>query len=329
MADGVVIIAMKMQRQLEGINEDVVALGRQLAQDSSLPLSILAIGFSIKEDATQLGRFGAVKIFAADHPNFEPFNAEVYVNTAARFINQAKPRIVLIGGSIQGKELAVKLAVALRVPVVQDGVAFSVEDGNLTVDKLIYSGKVRAQYSFANCRPQIATVRPRAVKNPRLEVGTVDVTDAIPIELHSCEVKTKVLGVIDDAREKVDLTVCDKIVAGGRGMKGSENFKILKILADAIGGSVGASRSAVDAGWRPQREQIGQTGKIVSPKLYIACGISGAIQHLAGISTAKVIVAINNDPYAPIFYKADYGLIGDLFQIVPSLTHEIKKIAAE
>jgi len=217
MADGVLIIAMKMQRPLKGINEDVVALGRQLVQDSSLPLSILAIGFSIKKDAPQLGRFGAVKIFAADHPDFEPFNAEVYVSTAARFVNQAKPRILLIGGSIQGKELAVKLAVALGVPVVQDGVAFSVEGGNLTVDKLIYSGKVRAQYSFANCRPQIATVRPRAVKNPRLEVGTVDVTDDIPIELHLCGVKTEVVGFIGETREKVDWTVCDNRVGGGRG----------------------------------------------------------------------------------------------------------------
>jgi electron transfer flavoprotein alpha subunit len=329
MADDVLIIAINRQGQLNDINEEVATLGRQLANDSGLQFSILAIGFNIRKDALQLGHYGADKIFVANHPDFEPFNAEVYVSTAVRFVNQAKPQIVLIGGSIQGKELAVNLSAALRVPIVQDGVAFSVEDGNLIVDKLIYSGKVRAKFSFANCHPQIATVRPRAVKKLRIETSRADMIDDIPVGFEPGAVKAKVLGVIDDNREEADLTVCDKIVSGGRGMKGPENFKILETLAEAIGGSVGASRSAVDAGWRPQREQIGQTGKIVSPTLYIACGISGAIQHLAGMSTAKIIVAINNDPYAPIFHQADYGLIGDLFQIVPALTREIKNITAE
>ena len=257
MADDVLIIAINRQGKLNDINEEVATLGRQLANDSGLQFSILAIGFNIRKDALQLGHYGADKIFVANHPDFEPFNAEVYVNTAVRFVNQAKPQIVLIGGSIQGKELAVKLSAALRVPIVQDGVAFSVEDGNLMVDKLIYSGKVRAKFSFANCHPQIATVRPRAVKKLRIETSRADMIDDIPVGFEPGAVKAKVLGVIDDAREEADLTVCDKIVSGGRGMKGPENFKILETLAEAIGGSVGASRQAVDAGWRPQREQIG------------------------------------------------------------------------
>jgi electron transfer flavoprotein alpha subunit len=287
------------------------------------------MGFNAQRDTLPVDRVAGEKIYVANPPESEPYNAEAYASIAAQFVNQYRPHFVLVEGGIQGKELAVKLSVALCVPLIQDGVAFQVENGSLKVDKLIYSGKVRVKLALPNCYPQIATTRPKAVDESRNTSSLGELKDVIPIEFQPGPVKTRVLGIIDDTSEETDLTICDKIVSGGRGLRSAENFKILEELAEAIGGSVGASRSAVDAGWKPQRMQIGQTGKTVSPGLYIACGISGAIQHLAGMSTSKVIVAINNDPLAPIFHKADYGLVGDLFEIVPALTKQIQRITTE
>jgi electron transfer flavoprotein alpha subunit len=208
----------------------------------------------------------------------------------------------------------------------QDCVTFSLENGNLVAKRPIYAGKAYATVTFKDNVPQIATARPNVLElNEPDESRSVEVVDA-EFSLDDSHLKTKAAEVIQEEGAKVDLTEAERIVSGGRGMKGPENYKILEELADIIDATVGASRSAVDAGWRPHSDQVGQTGKVVSPNLYIACGISGAIQHLAGMSTSKYIVAINKDPEAPIFQKADYGVVGDLFDIVPALTEEIKKI---
>ena len=208
----------------------------------------------------------------------------------------------------------------------QDCTAFSIEDGNLVALRPISAGKAYARVSFNNSWPQMATARPNVMSLKEPDTSrSVEIMDA-SFTLDEGLMKTKVLEVMKDESGKVDLTEADKIVSGGRGMKGPENYQILEGLADVIGASVGASRSAVDAGWRPHADQVGQTGKVVSPNLYIACGISGAIQHLAGMSTSKIIVAINKDADAPIFQKADYGVVDDLFNIIPALTEEIKKI---
>jgi len=190
----------------------------------------------------------------------------------------------------------------------------------------IYAGKAYAKVTFNDDTPQMATARPNVMTVNEPDAGkSADVADAA-VNLDDGVLKTKIAEAIKDESGKVDLTEADKIVSGGRGLKGPEGFGVLEDLADVMGASVGASRSAVDAGWRSHTDQVGQTGKVVSPNLYIACGISGAIQHLAGMSTSKVIVAINKDPDAPIFQKADYGVVDDLFKVVPPLTEEVKKV---
>jgi electron transfer flavoprotein alpha subunit len=209
----------------------------------------------------------------------------------------------------------------------QDCTVFAIEDGNLVATRPIYAGKAYAKVTFKDSMPQMATARPNVMAlNEPDESRSAEVVDA-DFSLDDGDIKTAVVELLKDESGKVDLTEADKIVSGGRGMKGPENYEILEELAKVIGATVGASRSAVDSGWRPHSDQVGQTGKVVSPNLYIACGISGAIQHLAGMSTSKVIVAINKDSDAPIFQKADFGVVDDLFKIVPALTEAVKKYA--
>ena len=199
--------------------------------------------------------------------------------------------------------------------------------GNLIARRPIYAGKAYVEVGFEG-RPQMASVRPNAFPMPAPAAQKAPV-ERVKAEVKPEEVRTAVKEFVKTAGERPELTEADIIVSGGRGMKAAENFKILEELADVLGAAVGASRAAVDAGWRPQSDQVGQTGKTVSPNLYIACGISGAIQHLAGMGTSKYIVAINKDPEAPIFQKADYGIVADLFDAVPVMTEELKKLLAQ
>jgi electron transfer flavoprotein alpha subunit len=207
----------------------------------------------------------------------------------------------------------------------QDCTQFAVDGGKLVATRPIYAGKAYAKVTYDDSYPNMATARPNVMAINEPGDSSAEVADAA-FTLDDAAIKTKVAEAVKDESGKIDLTEADKIVAGGRGVKGPEGFEVLEKLADAIGASVGASRSAVDAGWRSHTDQVGQTGKVVSPTLYIACGISGAIQHLAGMSTSKCVVAINKDAEAPIFQKADYGIVDDLFNVVPALAEEVKKV---
>jgi len=280
----------------------------------------------MKGKATELGKYGADKVIVADDDRLAIYTTDAYASVIAQLAQSGEPAIILLGASVQGKDLSGRLAARLGVGMVQDCVAFSLENGNLVAKRPIYAGKAYATVTFKNSVPQIATARPNVLElNEPDGSKSAEVVDA-EFSLDDSQLKTKVVEIIQEEGAKVDLTEAERIVSGGRGMKGPENYTILEELADIIDATVGASRSAVDSGWRPHSDQVGQTGKVVSPNLYIACGISGAIQHLAGMSTSKYIVAINKDPEAPIFQKADYGVVGDLFEVVPALTEEIKKI---
>ena len=325
MAQGVWTIAEQREGEIRKITYELVSEGRRLADALGQELTVVLLGSNIKDKAAELGHYGADKVLVADDARLEPYTTDAYVAVITQLVKEGEPAVLVLGASVQGKDLAGRLAAGLDVAMAQDCTAFAIEDGNLVATRPIYAGKAYAKVTFENSWPQMAAARPKVMTINEPDTSkTAEVLDAA-FTLDDAELKTKVVDVVKDESGKVDLTEADKIVSGGRGMKGPENYTILEELADVIGASVGASRSAVDAGWRPHSDQVGQTGKVVSPNLYVACGISGAIQHLAGMSTSKVIVAINKDEDAPIFQKADYGVVADLFDVVPALTEEAKK----
>jgi electron transfer flavoprotein alpha subunit len=326
MAQAVWTIAEQRDGEFRKITFEVVSEGRRLADALGGELTAVVVGSGIKNKASVLAQYGADKVIVADDPRLETYTTDAYTSVLSQILSPAEPGVVLLGASVQGKDLAARLSARLESGMAQDCTAFVVEGGEFVAIRPIYAGKVYAKVGFPSGGFRMATARPNVMSVSVPDTGrSCDVVDA-EFKLDDAELKTRVVEVLADQAGKIDLTEADKIVSGGRGMKGPENYAILEKLADLIGAGVGASRSAVDAGWRPHSDQVGQTGKVVSPNLYIACGISGAIQHLAGMGTSKYIVAINKDPDAPIFQRADYGVVADLFDLVPALTEELKKI---
>jgi electron transfer flavoprotein alpha subunit len=326
MAKGILIIAEQRGGALRKISLELVSEGRRLADQSGQPLAAVIVGHQISEEAKKLVPYGAETVFIADAPELADYTPEAYTAVLSDLIKSQDPDIVLAGSSQQSKELAARLAARLETGLAMDCVAWRLEDGLLVAKRPIYAGKVYAEVVCETARPQMATGRPNVF--PILEPDPGRTAEMVPltVSLKPEDLRTRLVEALADEGGRVDLTEATCIVSGGRGMKGSENFTILEELAEVIGASVGASRSAVDAGWRPHSDQVGQTGKVVNPNLYIACGISGAIQHLAGMGSSKIIVAVNKDADAPIFQKADYGIVGDLFEVVPILKEELKKI---
>jgi electron transfer flavoprotein alpha subunit len=326
MAHGVCVITEFRGGAFRRVSFEVASAGRRLADALGEPLTAIALGDGVAAAAATLGQYGVEKVYAVDQPLLQDYLAETYAPVAAEILQTVQPRVVLSAASVDGKDLSARLAARLGAGLAQDCTALKIEGGALKAMRPVYAGKALAWYEWADgafpqmasCRPNVmACLLPDASKSAAVETPAVTVPAA----------KSKVVSV-EAAAGKVDLAEAQIIVSGGRGLKGPEHFAILEELAHLLGGAVGASRAAVDAGWRPHSDQVGQTGKVVTPTLYIACGISGAIQHLAGMGSSKFIVAVNKDPEAPIFSKADYGVVEDLFQFVPALIEEMKKLKA-
>jgi electron transfer flavoprotein alpha subunit len=296
-----------------------------LADQLGVEVSAVLLGSGIEGLAAQLGKYGVDKVYVGDSPALEPYITEAHAAAAAKIIKENDPAIVLLGASVQGKDLSARLAGKLATGLATDCTDVKIADGKLLAIRPMYAGKCFGEV-ITSASPQMASLRPNvfAMKENAKAAAVTKFDPAID----AAQIKSKILEVQKDTSGKVDLTEATVIVAGGRGMKGPEGYQILEELAEVLKGCVGASRAAVDAGWRLQKDQVGQTGKVVSPNLYIACGISGAIQHLAGMSSSKYIVAINKDAEAPIFTKADYGVVDDLFKVVPELTGACKKLLA-
>ncbi|MHB8908703.1 MAG: electron transfer flavoprotein subunit alpha/FixB family protein [Syntrophales bacterium] len=325
MAKGVWIVAEQRDGAIRKISYELASTARKLADQLGEEVCAVLCGSGIEGIAGQLGKYGVDKVFVADNPALEPYTTDAHAVAVAKVVKENDPAILLFGASTQGKDLSGRLVGKLATGLATDCTDVKIVDGKLLAVRPMYAGKCYGEIAIS-AFPQMASLRPNvfpAVENPR--AGAVVKFDPA---LDAGQLKTKVIEVQKDTSGKVDLTEANIIVTGGRGMKGPEGYAILEELAAVLGATVGASRAAVDAGWRPQKDQVGQTGKVVSPNLYIACGVSGAIQHLAGMSSSKYIVAINKDAEAPIFTKADYGIVDDLFKIVPEFTKECKKLLA-
>jgi electron transfer flavoprotein alpha subunit len=282
------------------------------------------LGDGVAELAKELGTYGASKVHVAQNPALKFYTAEAYSKVVTDLAKTLGSEIILASHTPTGRDFMPRVAAKLNVGLASDCTQLAFEGANIKVRRPIYSGKATAEVEFVGAGPRLATVRPNALGAPKADASKTAEVANVTVELGT--LKTKVLEVVKGASTRPDVTEASIVISGGRSLKSAENFKILEDLADTIGAAVGASRAAVDAGFRPHRDQVGQTGKVVSPSLYMAFGISGAIQHLAGMRTSKTIVAINTDPEAPIFQLADYGVVCDLFAIAPLLKEEFKKV---
>lgn len=292
-----------------------------LAKAGGHEVSALVIGSGVGGLAADLGKYGAKKVLLAEDAKLSEYTGEGYTLAVEAAAKTVSPDWILGSHTPMGRDLMARASGALAVGLASDCTVASFS-GDLKVRRPVYAGKATAEVEFLGSGPKMATIRPNALGTPAATGGSAE-TVAVKVDLGSA--KSAFVEAVKGSSARPDVTEAPIVISGGRSLKNGENFKILEEMADVVGGAVGASRAAVDAGFRPHRDQVGQTGKTVSPNLYIACGISGAIQHLAGMRTSKCIVAINTDPEAPIFQVADYGIVGDLFQVVPALTAEFKK----
>lgn len=303
---------------------ETVGAARSIANQLGGQVTALVLGAGVSELAQQAIHYGADSALVADDATLKTFRLEPYAAVITKLAQEQQPAALLMGASNAGLELAAYVAAKLGVGLASDCTELAVEDGRLVATRPALIGNVLAKVTFGQARPQMATIRRRVFPTPEPDTGRSSDIANVEAVLAEDDIATKVEG-FEETAGQVSLTDAKIIVSGGRGVAGPEGFKPVKALADALGGAMGASRAAVDAGWIPYAHQVGQTGKTVQPDLYIACGISGAIQHLAGMKTAKLIVVINKDAEAPIFKYAHYGIVGDLFEYVPALTEEFKQ----
>ena len=323
---GILVFAEQRDKKVKKVTFELLSKGKEISSKTGEEVSAVIIGSMVSDLADKLAQYGAKKVYIADDERLKDYITEAYTKILTDLIKEINPSIFLCGATIQGKDLSPRVAARLGVGLATDCTEIELTDeGKILVTRPIFAGKVFVKLELKDF-PQIVQMRPNA-----LSISTPDETNKpdlvnVKISLTSDDLRSKVVETIITTTGRPELTEADIIVSGGRGMKGPENYKIIEELADLLGAAVGASRAAVDAGWIDHMFQVGQTGKTVSPNMYVACGISGAIQHLAGMSSSKIIVAINKDSDAPIFKACDYGVVGDLFQIVPLLTQEIKKI---
>lgn len=322
----VLILAEHQEGKVKKTAFELATEAKALAEQLGGQAEAVLVGTGDESLANQLAPYGIKKVYLLENAALEKYSPEGYTKVLADLVKETQPEIFLASGTPIGKDCFPRLAGRLDTGLVSDCTAMKIDGGKLVATHPIYSGKALVDLTV-NSKPQMALVRPNSFGAGAPQDGAS--AEVAKQSVDAGEIKAQMVELVKGATDKVDLTEAEIIVSGGRAMKNAENFKILDELAGVIGATVGASRAAVDSGYAPHDMQVGQTGKVVNPKLYMAFGISGAIQHLAGMRTSKIIVAVNKDPEAPIFQKADYGIVADLFEVVPMLTEEFKKVMNE
>ncbi len=325
---GVWVLAEQFDGHIESITHELLGEGRKLADDLGMELCAVLIGAAIADRAQDLIARGADKVYVVDYPELAYFCDEPYANVIIRLIRNYKPNIVLCGATTVGRSLVSRVAVSVNAGLTADctGLAIHPETRNLMQTRPAFGGNIMATIETPAHRPQMATVRHKVMKEAEIDESRTGDVIRIDLPPEILKSRTKRLRYVPEEGTAVNITEANILVSGGRGLQQPENFAVIAELAKTLKAGIGASRAAVDANWIPYSHQVGQTGKTVCPKLYIACGISGQIQHLAGMSSADVIVAINRDADAPIFSVATYGVVGDVLEIVPKLTAECRRI---
>jgi electron transfer flavoprotein alpha subunit len=318
---GVLIVCELQNGKIKKTSREALTIGRKIAEAAGGELAAFTAGSGAAGAAEEAGKFGAKKLYAVTDAQLDVYTTEPYTAALKQVLDQAQPSVVLFGGTSNGRDLAPRIAARVNAGVASDVDRLEWTDGKLRARRPVYSGKAFATVDVVST-PAMATTRPNAFPPEETGAGAAEVVN---VSYQPAESKSKLIETKTPEAGELSIAEADIIVSGGRGLKEAANFSYIRDLAHAIGGAVGASRATVDAGWIDHQHQVGQTGRVVSPNLYIAAGISGAIQHLAGMSSSKHIVAINKDPEAPIFRVADLGVVGDLFQIVPALTEEVKQ----
>ncbi len=324
MPNGVLVIAETRDGKLRAVTAEAVSAGRRLADGIGGPCSVLLAGSGISDHASGLGAFGADTVYVADQEALGAYSGELWLEAVTAAAEAADPAVIVIAASSLGKDLAPRIAARQGAGYAASVTGIDLDDGAVVATRPVYAGKLFETIRLTT-PVSVVSVRPKAFEADGSRGATPAIEQLDTAALAGVEGVTA--GGVEAAEgAAVDLTEADRIVSGGRGMGGPENWGLLEEVADLLGAELGASRAAVDAGWRPHSEQVGQTGKVVTPGLYVACGISGAMQHLAGMGRSKVIVAINRDAEAPIFQVADYGIVGNVMEVLPALAGELKKL---
>lgn len=311
------------------VSWELLGKGQELAAKLKVELCAVVIGHQVEALCHEAFSYGATKAYLLDAPLYADYRTQPYLEAMCHLITQHKPEVILMGATGMGRDLAGAVATRVGTGLTADCTGLDIDDKrNLGQTRPAFGGNIMATIMCDKYRPQMATVRPHVMQMPPAQPGATGQIIHDDFTTPEDQVLVKVLEIIrdGDAKQKVDIGGAEFIISGGRGMMGPENFPMLEELAKELNGVVGASRSAVDAGWMPHDRQVGQTGKTVRPKIYIACGISGAIQHLVGMQDSDLVIAINRDKDAPIFEVAHYGIVGDLFQVVPALTRKIREL---
>ncbi|ENZ00650.1 protein fixB [Clostridium thermobutyricum] len=325
---GVWVFAEQRGGELQKVSLELLGEGRKIADKLGVELTALLLGHNVEGLATTLGEHGADKVILADHEELANYTTDGYTKVICDLATERKPGILFIGATFIGRDLGPRVAARLTTGLTADCTQLDVvpeENGALLATRPAFGGNLMATIACPDHRPQMATVRPGVFskveeKNEKFEIEKIEVA------LTSADIRTKVIEVVKDAKDVVDIGEAKVLVAGGRGMGSQENFNKLKELAEVLGGTVAASRGAIDKGWIERDYQVGQTGKTVRPSIYIACGISGAIQHTAGMQDSDMIIAINKDESAPIMKIADYAIVGDVNKVLPELVAQFKAV---